>query len=535
MRRKTTRSTSGGLRENTARCRSAPGNILIRRVRCAAPSLRTWGWFREADPPPNMRKLLTPLMLAAIIAYGMLSAASVNLSSQGGALPAGGRTSISYSDANPIFLSLQEHLWPEELRGRTQSEVERTWPDWISRRDATIRTRVVAGDEDSIIYLLQFGTTFTKQPRITEQQLAGVAVRQTGSLATVFVPSPLLRARIEDFVRAVASPGANERVQFARQVIERHGINPTTETGRNQLRRYLEERTAVVGSAVHASTLHDPAAQLIDQLTIFRDRGLSSDTSIWIDFGVEQTLDAMKARGLIEPGTIRRVAIVGPGLDFTDKQEGYDFYPQQSIQPFALIDSLIRLGLASSAGPQTTALDLSPRVIQHLEAARARADAGTQYSLVLPRNIDLPWTADLVKYWERFGDRIGGVTKAVAPPPGAGRVDARRVLVRPSVVLSTFPRDVNIVLQRLQPLPAGDQFDLIVATNILIYYDVFEQSLAVANIASMLRPGGFLLSNDRIFELPASPVSSVGATNVTYMELPGIGPRGDRIEWYQRP
>jgi len=29
-------------------------------------------------------------------------------------------------------------------------------------------------------------------------------------------------------------------------------------------------------------------------------------------------------------------------------------------------------------------------------------------------------------------------------------------------------------------------------------------------------------------------VSAVGATSVTYMELPGIGPRGDRIEWYQR-
>jgi len=63
---------------------------------------------------------------------------------------------------------------------------------------------------------------------------------------------------------------------------------------------------------------------------------------------------------------------------------------------------------------------------------------------------------------------------------------------------------------------------------------VFEQSLAVANLAAMLRPGGLLLSNDRIFELPDGPVASVGYTEVTYMELPGGGRRGDRIEWYQR-
>ena len=35
------------------------------------------------------------------------------------------------------------------------------------------------------------------------------------------------------------------------------------------------------------------------------------------------------------------------------------------------------------------------------------------------------------------------------------------------------------MLQRLAPLAPEEKFDLIVATNILIYYDVFEQSLAL--------------------------------------------------------
>jgi hypothetical protein len=41
---------------------------------------------------------------------------------------------------------------------------------------------------------------------------------------------------------------------------------------------------------------------------------------------------------------------------------------------------------------------------------------------------------------------------------------------------------------------------------------VFEQSLAVANIAHMLRPEGFLLSNSLIFELPPNPIRRVGPT-----------------------
>jgi len=63
---------------------------------------------------------------------------------------------------------------------------------------------------------------------------------------------------------------------------------------------------------------------------------------------------------------------------------------------------------------------------------------------------------------------------------------------------------------------------------------VFEQTLASANIARMLRPGGFFLTNNRVFELPGSPLSGVGYVDVTYMSLPGIGETGDRVIWYQK-
>ena len=440
---------------------------------------------------------------------------------------------IPYADAKPIFEALREDLLPAEFRGLTPAQREAAWPGWVRQRDATIRARVAEGDEDSVINLLQFGTSFTRQPRITEQQLAGVVMRKAGS-PDVFVPSPVLKARIDDFVTAVAAPGTNERIQFARRVVERRGIDTATEEGRGRLRRYLEERTAVVGSAVHAPVLHDPTTGLADQITIFRDRGLASDTLLWINFAIDQALADLKAAGALRPRSLRRVAIIGPGLDFADKQEGYDFYPQQTIQPFALIDSLGRAGLAARLGVGITAFDVSGAVLGHLESARARALTGDPYTIVLPRNLEQPWTADLVRYRDRFGEEIGKPVASAAPPANAGKVDVRSVLFPPPVTRAIVPRDLNVVLQRLEPDTDGDGFDLIVATNILLYYDVFEQSLAAANIAAMLRPGGFLLSNDRIFELPGGPVALAGRTAAAYMNVPGSGPRGDEIYWYLR-
>ena len=442
---------------------------------------------------------------------------------------------IPFADGRPILDLLQPQLWPAELQGKAPAALESFWPNWVTHEDAAIRARVQAGDEDSIINFLLFGTSFTKQPRATETQLAGIVVRQRETGATTFLPSPLLKGRIDDFIAGLASPAGNERLQFARDVITRLGIEISTESGRMRLRRYLEDRAALVGSAVHASTLSDPNASLVDQITIFRDRGLASDSAIPIEFGIEQALTTIRANGTMAPASVRRVAIVGPGLDFTDKQEGYDFYPPQTIQPFAVIDSLRRIGLAASAGVQVTTFDLSPRVLAHIAAARQRASEGRAYSLVLPRELDRAWLPELTAYWQRFGDRIGQQASVPAAPPAAGRVNVRGVLVQPAVVLSIEPRDLNIVLQRVEPLASGEQFDLIIATNILLYYDVFEQSLALTNIAKMLRPGGLFLTNDRLLELPAAPVRSAGEREVTYMKLPDSSVKGDHLTWYQTP
>lgn len=436
------------------------------------------------------------------------------------------RAFIPYADARPIFDAVRADFLPPDLRDLAPAEREARWPAWIVRHDAAIRARVAEGDADSIVHLLLFGTSFTTAPRASERDLAALVARPDEALRA-------LRRRIDDFAAALAAPGANERLRFARAVVERQGIDPATAEGRAALGRYLDERTRVVGGSVQSARVLDPAASPADTLTLFRDRGLATDTSIVADFGIEQALDAMKTAGAVRAGTVRRVAIVGPGLDFIDKLDGYDFYPEQTIQPFALIDSLLRLELAEPDRLEVVALDLGARVLQHIEGARTRARAGMPYTMVLPRNTARPWSPELVDYWDRLGNWIGEpAPRAPAAPPNAGAVAVRALSIRPPSVLSIAPIDANIVTERLGVQQAP--FDLIVATNILLYYDVFDQSLAAANIADMLRAGGVLLTNNRIVELPGSPLTAAGQTDVGYMTLPGIGQTGDRITWYRR-
>ncbi len=51
---------------------------------------------------------------------------------------------------------------------------------------------------------------------------------------------------------------------------------------------------------------------------------------------------------------------------------------------------------------------------------------------------------------------------------------------------------LDIVTERLD----GEPFDLVIATNILPYFDEGELMLALTNIAAMLAPGGVFLHNE---------------------------------------
>jgi hypothetical protein len=230
------------------------------------------------------------------------------------------------------------------------------------------------------------------------------------------------------------------------------------------------------------------------------------------------------------PGPFRRIAIVGPGLDFTDKAEGYDFYPLQTIQPFALIDSLAARGAIDTADVSVTTFDISARITEHLSLAADRARAGAPYVVQLPldvMNSARQWSTALVDYWTSCGTHIGQAVAPLPPPLAAEAVTVRAIQVRTDIVRSIHPVDLNIIVEHER---GGVGYDLIVATNVLVYYDPFEQALAMANVAKMLRPGGWFLSNSAVFTMPPmEPQPNL----VTPVDFDGRG-NGDVLFWYRR-
>src|SRR5207247_3583239 len=139
---------------------------------------------------------------------------------------------------------------------------------------------------------------------------------------------------------------------------------------------------------------------------------------------------------------------------------GYDFYPLQTIQPFAVVDSLRARNLAAARDLQMTTYDLNPRVNDHIDSARQRARRGAGYTVQLPRDATQRWQRDLLSYWTRLGDRIGESIQPIAPPPAAGRVDVRAVRIRPDGVQAIEPRDPDIIRPPPDPLPASRALDV---------------------------------------------------------------------------
>ena len=102
-----------------------------------------------------------------------------------------------------------------------------------------------------MVNLLLYGTSFTKQPRIkvdafTEASRAGI-----------------LRARVDDLVAGLRSPGDNERLTFLNSLLRSQGIDPSApgETGvfiYNNVLRVIQEMGTLAKRAEEARRLTQP-------------------------------------------------------------------------------------------------------------------------------------------------------------------------------------------------------------------------------------------------------------------------------------
>jgi len=429
----------------------------------------------------------------------------------------GHRPIVSFAFAKPVLEAHAGEL-PTELKEPNEGK----WKAWAEHEDNAVRTRLEQGALDSMINLLLFGTSFTIQPRvITMNDLA----------------DPVVQARVTDLVKALRNPGNNERIIFLRNLLRSRAVEPANSAGYDQtknfvlqnLQRVVQEQNTIREQVDQAGRESNQQTGLSERSRVFRDRGISVDTTILSSFGIEGALRDMAERAVLPKGSITRVAVIGPGLDFTDKGFGYDFYPLQTLQPFAVYDSLVRFGLAERGKVEITAFDISQEVLEHLRRARESAKRGESYVVQLPRE-SWRWAPEAAEYWRSFGSEIGAPVAPIQPPPALTGLETRAVAIRPEVVLSCKPVDLNIVLEEFDRSATGP-FDLIIATNVLIYYDTFEQALALRNIATLLKPGGFFLTNDWLPNVSQIPMRSMGYTPVRYGET---GDWGDNVVWWQR-
>jgi hypothetical protein len=479
------------------------------------------------------------------LAY-LLGLALLSLPGRAPARLEGAVVNIPFRMAQPILEALGDDL-PADLENRSPAELEAAWPDWVTQHAREVSARVTRGEEDTLVNFLTFGTSFTTRPRLAAVEFARLPFDHLPAQVSADTPSEtaLFLERVDDLLRGLANPTNNERLLFLAQFMEKQGYRPREAYGahpdlreRDRLKAYMlansarvvKEQISFQRELEQASQLQDRTDDFVERSRLYRSRGLSCDTSLLPNLAIEESLKAIKVRGLLAPGSVRRAAVIGPGLDFIDKAAGYDFYPQQTIQCFALADTLFRLGLARPGQLKLTSFDVSPRVNDHLRRARLRAQLGDAYVVQLPRQLQVPWKPRTSDYWRNFGDQIGAPEAPIRAPVLLGDVETRAVRIRSCVVSLITPVELDIVTQHVD-LPPQEDFDLIVATNIFVYYGLFEQLLAVANTQSMLRAGGLLLSNNSLPLMTASKMRSLDYLALQYSALPGDG---DIVVWYQR-
>jgi SAM-dependent methyltransferase len=408
---------------------------------------------------------------------------------------------------------------PADLQLGSGPQAEARWLAWIGGRDRAIRGRLAEGDRETLVNWVLLGTSFTAQPPIRLGNDADDRAVNRSIQA--------IRSRVDDVIGALAAPGNDERRIFARRFLEAGGMSFASPASRSAARDDLLRmiQTALGGSSDIFRRADGPrqGAAAGAAGSEFQQRGLSLDTSLAPNFALHDSLAALKARGVLDAGSIRRVAIVGAGLDFADKNTGFDFYPVQTLQPFAVLDSLRQLDLAPATGRvEIVALDISPRVLDHVRRIRT---AGGTYTLQLPLSRHRPWLPAFRAYWEILGRRIGTDVAADVPDALADEAELRAIRVNESALGALSAEDVNIIVAR----PVLPAYDLVIATNVLLYYGPFDQALAIANIGAALRPGGLLLTNTNVSGV-SEQMRRIGSRVTLYTR----DNTGDEIQWYQR-
>jgi hypothetical protein len=390
---------------------------------------------------------------------------------------------IDWRDVAPLHKHLEARGLPAVY---FQAEIDRIRGEHAQR--------VREGDLDHLVFYLLQSTRYTSLPPIEPAISAkGLVDSLAADEREVFlrearaVPSRIpdaVRSRTAALVRAVESPGDDPRLVYFRELVQA-AFAPRRDRQEALLREYLRTMRFVYEKEFVAQKSPRPAEEVS---RLYRTRGLSTDTAVEAGYLVYLGLGVAKS---LEPARrFRRVLIVGPGLDLAPRTALREDSPPESYQPWAVIDALLAVGLSTADDLEVVAADINPRVVNHLRRAKSKAPTLTLASEVR----DSPTVKLSEEFREYFGSlgRGIGTTGTLQRTPRAGELLQKTVQVTPAIARILSAESLDIVTERLQ----GSPFDLVIATNILPYFDDLELMLSMSNVAAMLGPGGVFMHNE---------------------------------------
>ncbi len=306
------------------------------------------------------------------------------------------------------------------------------FPGYIAGIEHRTAEREREGENDHLIFYILQSKEFTTSARLEP----AVCAKQYAESGTI---SRAVQTRMAQFA---ASTAATERLSYFRSLLPR----------KNSL-EYLREEYGRAMKSLYAK-------EFADQPQYYQSRGHSTDTQVTANYALWTALSVLKASQ--SSLKFQRVLIVGPGMDIAPRTGLVDRYPPQSHQPYAVAQILRDLNFSEI--PEIECVDINDRVIRFIRNFAHGSELRLNFQLPPGDREFENWAHNLVP-------KLASVPRKIAQAVSADKL--------------------NIITQRLDA-----KYDLVIATNVLLYFDDVELLLSMANIESMLRPGGYFVHNE---------------------------------------
>ena len=373
--------------------------------------------------------------------------------------------------------------------------VEGSFTAFVAEHARRTAQRVRESDWDAIVYYALQSTAFTTEPPI-EPALDAKAffeglteADRVRFLAGAALPPDRVgsetRRRLRAFAEALEKPAPPGRLAYFRDVVRAESarggpLEPRLISEYVRAMRFLYEKEFL------APKRADSTAAIAE---LYRERGLSTDTAIEAGYLVHLGLATIAAADSTR--RIERVLIVGPGLDLAPRTGLLEIGEPESYQPYAVLDSLVELGLARPGQVVIIGGDVNQRVVDRLRSAMKR-EVTLHLVTGIGESKSVRFDDGYRGYFSRLSNSIGVPLPAPAIDPRYAAHLKKTVRVSSAAVRAITASRVDIVTDRFN----GEPFDLVVVTNVFPYLSDIELTLALSNIAAMLKPGGVLLHNE---------------------------------------